>query len=174
MTKDFTRPRRHSIRLPGHDYCAPGAYFVNICAHRRACLFGDIANGEMHTNRLGALVRSCWNDIPDHFPNVLPDAFAVMPNHVHGIVFLGGVAAQHASPLHQNIKAGSLPAIVRSFKAVSTKRIREFLGDDRVRVWQPNYYEHLVRNELDLEQMREYIINNPAMWAEDDENPGEG
>ncbi|MEI6613977.1 MAG: hypothetical protein WCL37_03700 [Chrysiogenales bacterium] len=79
---------RRSIRLKGWDYASPGWYFVTICAQSRKCLFGDIANGDMLLNDAGRNVKKCWQDIPEHFPHVTLDEFVVMPNHVHGIIFI--------------------------------------------------------------------------------------
>ena len=84
------RQRRRSIRLQGYDYSHAGAYFVTICAQNRECLFGDIADGRMLVNDGGRVAEQCWQAIPDHFPHVELDAFIVMPNHVHGILFIVG------------------------------------------------------------------------------------
>jgi hypothetical protein len=86
--KEARELHRRSIRVRGYDYSQPGIYFVTICSHNRECIFGEIANGEMVKNRLGGLVAECWMEIPDHFPNVALDAFAVMPNHIHGIIVI--------------------------------------------------------------------------------------
>jgi putative transposase len=81
-------PRRKSTRLRGYDYATAGAYFVTVCAREHACLFGAIVHDEVKPSRVGRIVESCWAAIPDHFPIVRLDAFVVMPNHVHGIVWL--------------------------------------------------------------------------------------
>ncbi|MDM8001030.1 MAG: transposase [Dehalococcoidia bacterium] len=100
-----------------------------------------------------------------------------MPNHVHGIIVITdrpGVEAQHAAPLYVSVNAprpGSLSAIVRSFKSASTKRMNELRAAPGTPVWQRNYYEHVIRNERDLERIREYIATNPLRWALDRENP---
>ncbi|HEX9972985.1 MAG TPA: glucose-6-phosphate dehydrogenase [bacterium] len=80
--------RIHSIRLPGWDYRSPGGYFVTICTKDRECWFGEIDNGEMILSDLGKIVDQYWQEIPDHFKNVQPDEFVIMPNHTHGILFL--------------------------------------------------------------------------------------
>ena len=82
------RHHRRSIRLKGHDYTQPGAYFVTICTRDRECLFGHMVNGEMRLNDAGEIARRCWEGIPDHFPSVELDAFVIMPNHVHGIIVI--------------------------------------------------------------------------------------
>ena len=88
--------RRRSIRVPGFDYGKAGAYFVTACAQDRLNVFGEVVEGEMRPNDAGRIVRSVWEDLPNHYAGVTLDAFVVMPNHVHGILFV--VGARHASP----------------------------------------------------------------------------
>jgi len=92
---------RRSIRLQGYDYSSPGAYFVTMCTHNRECLFGEIANGKMRLNELGKIASQCWLAIPDHFPHARLGAFVIMPNHVHGIIWIVDniVGAKNFSPL---------------------------------------------------------------------------
>jgi REP element-mobilizing transposase RayT len=82
---------RRSIRLPGYDYAEPGEYFVTVCVQDRLCLLGEIIDHGMRLNTAGLVVTSWWEDIPRRFPGSELDAFAVMPNHVHGIVLINGV-----------------------------------------------------------------------------------
>jgi putative transposase len=77
---------RRSIRLRGHDYSHPGAYFVTVCAARRELLFGWISDGRVVEN--ARIVRDCWLDLPNHYPHVSLDTFVVMPDHIHGIIIL--------------------------------------------------------------------------------------
>jgi hypothetical protein len=91
---------RRSIRLQGYDYFSPGAYFITICTFQRSPLLGEIVGREMHLNTLRQAAHDCWNALPNHFPQVKPDSFVVMPNHVHGVLWLTPVGAQHAAPLH--------------------------------------------------------------------------
>ncbi|MGK0617738.1 transposase [Meiothermus cerbereus] len=93
MKYDPARHHRRSIRLRGYDYTQAGAYFITICTHGRECLFGEVADDEMHLNEYGRIVRDVWFDLPNHVSNVVLDAFVVMPNHVHGVVVIvnGGV-----------------------------------------------------------------------------------
>src|SRR5512146_2828735 len=92
---------RRSIRLRDFDYSQAGAYFVTICTYERACRFGDVVDGDMRLNEAGRIVEQCWAAIPIHFPDVVLDAFVVMPNHVHGIVIITRktVGAKNFSPL---------------------------------------------------------------------------
>jgi putative transposase len=170
---------RRSIRLKGHDYSQPGAYFVTVCTQDRACLFGEVADGEMRLNPAGQLVERGWCAIPDHFPLARLDAFVVMPNHAHGIIVLSTVRATHASRPHHPAPPGrprgpqrhSIGAIVGSFKSAVTKNINASRGTPGAPVWQRNYYEHVVRDEGSLNRIRQYILDNPAQWAMDRDNP---
>ncbi len=82
--------RRHSIRVPGYDYSQEGGYFVTICASRRACLFGEVVAGEMGLNTVGRMAEREWIRLGRRFAQVVLDEFVVMPNHVHGIIFITG------------------------------------------------------------------------------------
>lgn len=88
MTYHPDRHHRRSVRLQGYDYTSAGAYFVTICAKDRACLFGEVVDGEMRLNDAGTIVLNAWAELPSHYPAVQIDEFVVMPNHVHGIVVL--------------------------------------------------------------------------------------
>ena len=167
---------RKSIRLIGYDYAQAGGYYVTIVTFQRECLFGEIACGEVRLNALGRIVAECWQAIPEHFPRAEVDAFVVMPNHVHGIIFLAGtmVGATHASPLPQpkfphGPKSGSLGAIVGSFKSAVTHRAGIELNAGNV--WQRNYYEHIIRDQAEYECIARYIAENPSNWEQDDERP---
>ena len=167
-----------SIRLKGYDYAQDGAYFVTICTHRQSCLLGEIVDGEIMLTSYGEVARACFEEMPHHFAHAEVDVFVVMPNHLHGIIVVTDgteVGTQHAAPLRKEASLrpapGSLSTIVRSFKSASTKRINELCGMPGAPVWQRNYYEHVIRNERDLERIREYIVTNPLKWALDRENP---
>ena len=80
--------RRKSIRLPAYDYAQTGAYFVTIVSDRRRGLFGEIRDGEFGANEQGRIVSDCWESVPLHFPGIELDAFVLMPNHLHGILWI--------------------------------------------------------------------------------------
>lgn len=178
MIYDPNKHHRRSIRLKNYDYSQPGAYFITICTHNRQCLFGEIVNGEMVLNEYGEIAKQCWLEIPVHFPHVQLDEFVIMPNHVHGIIIVGSRHAltlqiavppqqieQFGKPTH-----GSIPTIIRSYKSACTKQINIIHQSPANPVWQRNYYEHIIRNENELDSIREYIINNPLKWSFDLEN----
>jgi putative transposase len=185
MTYDPFKHRRRSIRLKGYDYSQAGAYFVTICAEHRECLFGEIADAQMQLNEYGQIVADCWNNLPQRFPNIDLDEFVMMPNHMHGITVItddnGGaihVGAIHELPLRElpeqdrgQRRKMLLPKIVGYFKMNTAKRINLIRGTQGTSVWQRNYYEHIVRNERELERIRTYIVGNPSMWDKDENNP---
>ena len=168
------RRHRRSTRLSEFDYTRQGAYFVTMCTQNRMCLFGEIVNGEMRMNELGRVAHSVWKEIPAHFPQVETDAWVVMPNHVHGILLIAHNArATHASPLRPSSgpPKRSLGAIVGSYKSAVSKRINQSCRTPGVPLWQRSYYDHVIRNDADLNRIRQYIAENPARWHEDHENP---
>ena len=150
-------PQRKSPRLQTYDYSQAGAYFVTICTYRRLPLFGHIPQQGMVLNEAGQIAAACWVAIPDHYPNVELDAFVVMPNHMHGIVCIGGEAAHFQTILGR---------VINAYKGAVTARIRTQQSADAT-VWQGRYHDHVIRDENDLNRIRAYIENNPVGWAED-------
>ena len=180
MSSDEYFGFRKSIRLPFYDYASGGYYFVTFCTSGWESIFGQIENEDMVLSEFGQVVKSAWYGIPLHFHNADIDAFVVMPNHFHGIIVIKEdeeithqARAQHAAPLRSKHgpKSGSLGVIVRSFKSAVTREINMQRGTPGAPVWQRNYYEHVIRDERDLERIREYIVKNPLRWALDVENP---
>ncbi|MCQ4574443.1 MAG: hypothetical protein NOU37_04285 [Candidatus Brocadiales bacterium] len=172
---------RRSIRLKGYDYSRKGAYFVTICTQKKTCLFGDIEDRNMVLNAIGQIVENCWEEIPKHFDNVKLDVFVIMPNHLHGIIVLPNDQQLHerrgtacrAPTIESYGKpvVRSLPTIIRSLKSSVTKYVNQLRRTPGSHVWQRNYYEHVIRNEDDLNEIREYVMNNPLKWELDEENP---
>jgi len=187
---------RRSIRLAGYDYSQAGAYFVTIVVHQRRYLFGEITDGKMELNDYGKIADECWRAIPKHFPHVELGAYVVMPNHVHGIIMVKDpqIGATHASPQTasphiasphiaspqksppsrnpsppRGAPAGSLGAIVGSFKSAVSKYIHR--QPYSAPIWQRNYYEHIIRNDHEMEKIWRYIESNPTQWENDKENP---
>jgi putative transposase len=170
-------PRRRSLRLKGYDYSQPGAYFITLCTYRRRCILGEVVRDEMKLNNTGRLVEMEWLHTTEVRPYINLDAFVVMPNHFHAIFFIHGTAgATHRVAPTGNgrcpgPKPASVSAIVGQFKSRVTKEINLSRGSSPGSFWQRNYYEHLVRDEEDLNRIREYIQDNPRRWQEDENNP---
>jgi len=164
---DALEKHRRSLRLSNYDYNRSGAYFVTLCTLDRACLFGHIDMDAMHLSSIGESVLASWLWLATQYPYVSLDSFVIMPNHLHGILFIGSTeGGSRTAPT----KIKSLGRLIGAFKTVSTKSINALNGTSTA-LWQRNYYEHVIRNETDLSRIREYIQNNPAQWALDKENP---
>jgi len=186
MSHDLEKCRRRSIRLRGYDYTSTGAYFVTICAHGKVCLFGDIVDEKIRLNEAGCMIKKWWGELNRKFLTVETDEYIVMPNHFHGIIAIVNVGADlrvcppsdtntfgvHTKGTHTGVP---LPEIVQWFKTMTTNEyirgvktglLTPFAG----RLWQRNYYEHIIRDDKSLHRIREYIASNPAQWELDREN----
>lgn len=187
MPYDPNRHHRRSIRLKGYDYSQAGAYFITLCTQDRACLFGKVVNGEMRLNDAGRMVLAEWNRLPERFPHLVLDAFVVMPNHVHGILVITDPAPTAPTVGATVATVGATPTvgattrvaptvgnIIGAFKSrVTVEYIRGVKTSGwppfRGRLWQRNYYEHIIRNERALNAIRQYILQNPQRWQMDRE-----
>jgi putative transposase len=179
--------RIESIRLPNRDYAANGWYFVTICTHERQWFFGDVIEGKVRLSEIGQIAQQYWVDIPSHFEYIYVDAYVIMPNHVHGIVVIDkphNIETSHGAFLHQNqtqatdqsnkfapLKRGSLQVIINAYKSSVTRWCRKN-GQEHFG-WQTRFYEHIIRADGSLDEIREYIINNPLKWEHDKNNPAD-
>jgi putative transposase len=180
---------RRSVRLKGYDYAQNGAYFFTIVVKGRECLFGNIMSGEMVLNDAGGMVQTVWDQLPEYYTGIHPDIFQIIPNHLHGIIILNNTksrvgAGPCACPENEQKTQGqpqgiaptvSLPDVVRRFKTLTTKRYIDGVKNHNWppfpgRLWQRNYYEHVIRKGNGLRKLREYILNNPKKWEIDREN----
>ncbi len=160
--------RISSARLQNWDYQWQGAYFITICTQNRENYFGKIVDGNMKLSAIGIIADILWHEIKNHETNVELDAFVVMPNHVHGILILGGVETLHATSLSENKsyanispKSGSVSTIIRSYKSAVTKHAHRLGFDFK---WQPRFYDHIIRDGKSFENIRNYIFENPLNW----------
>ncbi|MGD1043949.1 MAG: transposase [Bacteroidota bacterium] len=164
---------RKTIRLKEYDYSSPGEYFVTICTQDKLYSFGKIIEEEMRLSSIGEIAQRCWQEIPNHFPNIELDAFVVMPNHIHGIIVINPLVGVHYNePLRKNAFQHTIPkslgSIIRSYKGVVSRECRKC--GHHYFLWQRNFYEHIIRDDKDMNTIREYIVNNPLQWAVDKEN----
>ncbi len=173
---------RRSIRLKEYDYSSEGAYFITLCTYRRQCILADVTETEMILNKWGTIVGQEWYRSAAMRTEIEPDAFIVMPNHIHGILFIHPVGASGCSPKtvmhriyrcpnHPGFAKKSLASFIAGFKAAVTTRINTLRGTPGKPFWQRNYFEHIIRDEESLYQCRTYIDQNPLKWAIDKENP---
>jgi putative transposase len=164
---------RRSIRLKEYDYTLEGGYFITIVSMGHHSIFGNIDNNKAILNDLGKIVNKCWQNMPDHFNNITVEPFIVMPNHIHGIVTIyddDGRGTIYRAPTMEKYgrpTVGSIPTIIRTYKAAVSRNARRELGI--IDIWQRNYYERVIRDRLELENISSYIISNPENWANDPE-----
>ena len=186
---------RRSIRLKGYDYSREGLYFITICVKNREYLFGNISDGKMILNDAGRMVETEWLKMPERFSNIRLHEFIVMPNHFHGIIEIVGatlvvapeeieepnnrsttrVAPTTVAPTVAPTVATTLGDIVGAFQSIVTVEYirgvkkynwQQFDG----KLFQRNYWEHIIRNEKSFLTISEYIINNPIKWNTDKYN----
>jgi putative transposase len=170
---------RASIRLKGYDYSSVGAYFATICTFQRECLFGEIIDGKMTLNEYGKIINDEWIKSSDIRQEIELDEWIVMPNHFHAIIFITTpkkLGVNTCSPTSNNspspqMKPKSLSSLIAGFKSATTTRINTKRDAAGTPVWQRNYYENIIRNELMLENIRKYVQNNPISWEIDQLHP---
>ena len=165
---------RHSLRLKHYDYSKPGAYFITICVKDRRLFLGNVTDNKTQVNEYGEIVQKCWQELKRHFVYIRPDEFVVMPNHVHGIIMIASQLEEKdiKDTMNQEGLINQPPAlgqIVRHFKAKTCTLIRKS-GFNEFE-WQRNYYEHIIRDENELYNVKEYIVYNPYKLDADNENP---
>ena len=176
MIETFTQ--RKNPRLQGYDYSLAGGYFVTICACKRGDVFGMIEGEEMVLNKIGEMAQLCWLEIPSHFQMVELDAFIVMPDHFHGIIFLtesdegaGLVPARYGQTETTTVSrattrvAPTLGRIIGSFKSISTNRYFSGVRDQawpaiEKKLWRRGCYDRIIRNDEELEYIRNYVMHN--------------
>ena len=179
--------RIKSTRLEHWDYSSNGAYYITICTKDRECYLGNVVNRKIELSGIGEIVKKYWCVIPIYFQHVSLDEFVIMPNHLHGIVVINNEnncrdAINRVSTGIDNQKrfggitkncnpmlSKSLSTIIRWYKGRSTYEINKMQNQIHFH-WQPRFYESIIRNEKQLNAIREYIINNPLNWGIDRNN----
>ena len=168
--------RKH-IRNPKHDYSKSGIYFITTTTRGSACLFGEVKSNGPLLNNLGNTVRTCWLDIPNHFPTVETDEFIVMPNHIHGILHINNIPEINSFPdtmfpyryycpnQFGAQKKASLGIVIGQFKSAVTRWAINN-GQGGIFDWLPRFNDRIIRNNDELIAIRKYIQNNPAKWIE--------
>lgn len=185
-----TRHQRHSMRLKGYDYAQAGAYFITICTQKHECLFGEIESREMRLNVYGLIAKHKWEQLPKQFIDMELGEFVVMPNHIHGIViiqnphikteienkavgaglaparFQSNIGQPQGLPLRKTV--GDMVGAYKSLAANECLKLFKSKNKTMGKLWQRNYYEHVIRNEESYLEIADYIINNPAQWELDE------
>ena len=186
-------PQRKSVRLSEYDYSSSGWYFITICTQDHHELFGKIVDSKMILNEYGKIVGKVLLKLPQRYKNIKLDKYIIMPNHFHGIIVINndnmnnndiycrGRVSRPVNPNRIETPNGrgnpaptmvTLGQIIAYFKYQSTKQINILFGSlPGTKLWQRNYYEHIIRNEKSLNKIRQYIIDNPPKWEIDKYNP---
>ncbi|MFZ5364875.1 MAG: transposase [Patescibacteria group bacterium] len=174
--------RIESTRLKGWDYSSEAYYFITICTKNKKNILGYIKNGFVCLSKQGQLAINCWYDLPKHYSNCVLDYFVIMPNHIHGIIFIDNdrprdavetgfkpVSTDGDGPI--DIRAGKkrylLSEIIRGFKTFSAKQINLYQNTIGEPFWQPRFHDRIIRDEKELYNKQKYILNNPLKWELD-------
>ncbi len=174
---------RKQNRLKEYDYSLNGHYFVTICSNNKENIFGEYienpvgtalaavryennSNNDIKLSKLGQIIDNQWNDIPNQYDNVELDEYIIMPNHIHGILIL-----------HKRTGASPVPTIsniIGSFKSKTSVEYLRYINNKKLnvcgKIWQRSFHDHIIRNDRSLNNTREYIINNPMTWGDDENN----
>lgn len=183
MNTDNKTPQRKNLRLHEYDYTQNNVYFVTMCCHNRKSFFGTVVNGFMDHNEYGHIAYSELLSLPNRFRNIEIDEFQIMPNHIHCIFAVGVTLAVTRSEISDTRDGASpsptsrvaLGTIIGAYKSIVACKCAALSSSKKIRMgklWQRNYYEHIIRTEKDLNSIREYIIQNPDTWLTDEENIG--
>lgn len=170
--------RNESARLQGYEYSSEGSYFITICTKNRNHYFGEILDGEMILNDIGIIANELWFEIINHYPFARLGAFAIMPNHIHGIIIIDYsinipivVVGTGHDPSHDpslpdtaTLRKNTVSNMVGSFKSAVTRLARAINPDFN---WQTRFYDHIIRNQEDYDRIERYIIINPENWEND-------
>lgn len=174
MANNFKIYNRKSIRLKDYDYSQNGMYFITICTQNRNCILSNIiasdvgaglVSAQIKLTEIGNIINNIYLNLENQFENIKLHDFIIMPNHIHGIIEISKRADTRPAP--------TLSDIICAFKSKSTDymlkgiKMGKYKPIDK-RLWQRNYYEHVIRNEKEYIQIVEYIINNPINWNEDE------
>ena len=163
-------PCRKSIRLKDYDYSSNGYYFVTICVQNREKLFGEIVGATLcgRPNNPDKIITKWLLELENKFNDIKIDEYIIMPNHIHFIIkrtgdHTGSTGDHTGSPLRDIIGWFKTMTTNEYIAGVKSGKFIPFKG----RLWQRNYYEHIIRNYDDYINISEYIQNNPLKWEYD-------
>jgi len=175
--------RPESARLKGWDYSWPGYYFITICTKNSECCFGNVEDKQMKLNYLGEIAKQEWLKSSEIRKEIELDEFIVMPNHIHGIVIITDTIGTDARPCvcTKDVETSeisgtgiayrvpkSISSFIAGYKSTVTKQVNEIRKTPGMPLWQPRFHDRIIRDEVELYNVINYIKNNPAKWDEDE------
>ena len=172
MTNRFNNKYRiPTNRLKGYDYGADGWYFVTICTKNRLHYFGEIVEthhcASLQPTATGIIANEYWIQIPQHYPFARLDAFVVMPDHIHGILFFDKPNKKDWKPNEFGPQSQNLAAIIRAFKS----SVKRHTNQNNVEfAWQARFHDRIIRSQQELDGVRNYIAQNPEQWIAGKQN----
>ena len=159
-------PNRKLPRLPDYDYSTPGVYFITICTHEKRCIFGKIlptnifGDMQMQYSSIGKIAKECLLDVESHYDNIKIDQWVIMPNHIHLLIRI----EERINPFPTN--SYNISNVVGKYKAAVTRAVgNAFMHSGKL--WQTSFYDHIIRNDSDYQNIWQYISGNPSKWLED-------
>ncbi len=167
---------RKQLRLKDYDYSQAGYYFVTICVENKKNILCEIVGNDalVVPTSIGEKIINCWNNISLLNENIETDLFCLMPNHIHGIIIIQNdaediqIEKKYGFEISERRGRRSLQGIIKDFKSVTTRYYNKMVDESlRNTLWQKSYYDHIIRNEKELNEIREYIRNNPLKWELD-------
>ncbi|MCT4636841.1 MAG: hypothetical protein N4A72_03945 [Bacteroidales bacterium] len=192
MAKFGNQYKGESYRLRGWDYSSSALYFLTIVTQNRECNLGYIESDEMYLSEFGKIIEKQWYRSFEIRSELFLDEFIIMPNHIHAIVKLdngddlnfpvemrGFVVETHGRASQQQPfirKPKSISSFIAGFKSAVNSEINNYIDENELTIpiynrnnhfFQPNYYDHIIRNKTDYNRIKNYIINNPKKWDED-------
>ena len=146
-------PQRKPNRIPEYDYSQNGAYFVTICTQDRKKILSTIVGDDAH------IVPKPYGRIAEKYIRNVPEIekYMIMPDHIHMIIRLDNGSMWASTPTDEKPQHNRISNIVRSIKVLAAKEIGE-------PIFQRSYYDHVIRNQQDYDEVWEYIENNPRKW----------
>ncbi len=155
------RFRQGSTRLSNWDYGSNGKYFITICTDNKVPYFGPIDKPNKDHTEIGQYATLCWKSIPEHYPFVVLDEFIIMPDHIHGILCFGKKNRAEWNPNQYGPQSQNLAAVIRGYKSA----IKTFASIQAIDFhWQARYFDRIIRNDQELDLVRNYILDNPRKW----------
>ena len=179
---------RKANRLKDYDYSKDGYYFITICTQDREKYFGTIKDHNMILNDAGKMILKIWDQIPIFYEGIEVDIFQIMPNHIHGIIIINHTS--NTVQTEQNVYQPtydinstpkkinpplSLSDIIQRYKTMTTKQYTDGVKQKgwqsyNKKLWQRSFYDHIIRDNKALNNIRKYIIENPLKWNSDKNN----